>query len=171
MTPSQRMIFLDRIHSQVDLLEKQRGTSRIAWMPKVIGALVMLVALMLLWVSVKPGVFLEWKVTGESPGTFNIYRSIDGQENYYFVREVAAIPGVDSYHYTDTGILPGLKYSYRVEGVQGELTLAVGQASASSSSEIFLVQIAILLISAFLGYSITLIMQMRIPGYLRLRYR
>ena len=141
------------------------------WLPRSFGVAMMLLVIFALWLSVRPGVVLDWKVSGELPSTFRVYRAVDGSASFRLIREIEAEPGVDQYRYVDSLLLPGLDYSYRVEGVHQGGTLAVSEAIRSSSLSVLFAHFAILLISTMIGYAVILLVRVRLLVLLNTQYQ
>jgi hypothetical protein len=137
-----------RIHSQ----PKVRPLNITPWMSWSLGAALTLLVMVILWISVRPGVALEWAVNENSLANFRIYRSELGRENYRLIAQVPAQSGALEYSFVDTLLIPGRSYIYRVEGMEGEGFIAVSQAIASSPLAALPGQLAILFTSLVMGY-------------------
>lgn len=123
------------------------------------GFVLACIILVFLWMTVRPGVALAWRVDGESPEQFRIYRAIEGSEEYQLVSEMAARDTVTEYQYIDATPLPLKNYVYRVEGVGKVGRLALSQTVSSSPLSVLPGQLAILLTSILLAYLLVSFMQ------------
>jgi hypothetical protein len=162
---------LQRIYSRLSDTNKPVMTRYYAWLPRALGLAMMVVAVIALWLSVRPGVVLEWKVSGEVPSTFRVYRAMDYAGSYRLIREIAAEPGVEQYRFVDTLLIPGLNYSYRVEGVRQDNTLTASKSVSSSSLSVLFSIFAILLVSSMIGYAVILLMRIRFLDFPKTQYQ
>ena len=115
LTPSGEVLsgLLGSIHSGETLRSKDQSK----WFARSIALSLALLVFLGLWWLVRPGVVLGWKVSGELPTEFILYRAHLGSENFKLIHKVAAQQDVNYYEYTDLVILPGQAYQYKVEGI------------------------------------------------------
>ena len=126
-----------------------RRTSRAArWLPAVSGAAVTMLALLLLWSVVRPGIGLQWSVDGPVPIAFRVYRAPAGSDRFEIVREIPAQSGKVDYAFVDTALWPGQVYQYRVEAVNAE---TVSATIAANGADVLPAQLAIVLSSLLIG--------------------
>lgn len=107
-----------------------------------------LLALLLLWNVVQPGIGLQWSVNGAVPAAFRVYRATAGSERFEFVREIPAQAGIVDYAYVDTALWPGQTYQYRVEAVNAESASAT---IAANGADVLPTQLAIVFSSLLIG--------------------
>ncbi len=107
-----------------------------------------MLALLLLWNVVQPGIDLQWSVNGPVPAAFRIYRASAGSQRFEFVREIPAQAGVMDYTYIDTTLWPGQVYQYRVEAVNAETASAT---IAANGADVLPTQLAIVFSSLLIG--------------------
>jgi hypothetical protein len=85
--------------------------------------LIALVALVLVWQALPPGISLEWSVEGELPTAFRVYRapatadSLTPGQPFTLLDELQANEAAAAYQFTDWLPLPGRDYVYRVEAL------------------------------------------------------
>ena len=130
------------------LLAQTRTSSRPAWLPLLSGAVSTVLALVLLWAIVQPGIGLQWSVNGAMPAAFRIYRAPLGSDRFVIVRELPAQAGMLNYSYVDTALLPGQTYEYRVEVVNAGTASAT---IAANGSALLPTQLAIICSSLLIG--------------------
>jgi hypothetical protein len=118
------------------------------WLPVLSGAVLAVLALLLLWNVVQPGIGLQWSVAGTVPAAFRVYRAPAGSDRFEFVREVPAQAGIMDYTYVDTALWPGQEYQYRVEAVNAETASAT---IAANGAEVLPAQLAIVFSSLLIG--------------------
>jgi len=118
------------------------------WVPMLSGAIFALLALLLLWNVVQPGIGLQWSVNGATPTAFRVYRAPAGSDRFEFLREIPAQPGTMNYSYVDTALWPGWKYQYRVEAVNDWATSAT---IAANGADVLPAQLAIVFSSLLTG--------------------
>ena len=118
------------------------------WLPVLSGAVLAVLALLLLWNVVQPGIGLQWSVNGAVPAAFRVYRATAGSERFEVVREVPAQAGIMDYTYVDTALWPGQTYQYRVEAVNAETASAT---IAADGAEVLPTQLAIVFSSLLVG--------------------
>ncbi len=118
------------------------------WLPVLSGAILTVLALLLLWNMVRPGIGLQWSVSGALPAAFRIYRAPAGSDRFEIVREVPAQSGVMNYTYVDTALWPGQTYEYRVGAVNAESASAT---IAANGADVLPTQLAIVFSSVLIG--------------------
>ncbi len=131
------------------VLSQIRATGHLpGWLPALSGVAFALVALLLLWNIVQPGIGLQWSVNGAVPTAFRIYRAPEGSDRFEIVREVPAQSGILDYTYVDTALWPGQAYQYRVEAVNVQTASAT---IAANGADVLPTQLAIVLSSLLIG--------------------
>ena len=120
------------------------------WLPVLSGAVFAVLALLLLWNVVQPGIGLQWSVNGAVPTAFRVYRAPAGSERFEIVREIPAQPGIMDYAYVDTALWPGQVYRYRVEAVNAGTASAT---IAANGADVLPTQLAIVFSSLLIGIS------------------
>jgi hypothetical protein len=118
------------------------------WLPVLSGAVLAVLALLLLWNVVQPGIGLQWTVNGAVPVAFRVYRAPAGSDRFEIVREIPAQSGIVDYTYVDTALWPGQAYRYRVEAVNAE---AASATISANGTDVLPTQLAIVLSSLLLG--------------------
>lgn len=76
-------------------------------LPQLAGAVFAVLALLLLWNVVQPGIGLQWSVNGAVPTAFRVYRAPAGSDHFEILREIPAQSGIMDYSYVDTGFVAG----------------------------------------------------------------
>lgn len=115
--------------------------------------------LALLWLSVRPGVSLEWSVETGEPSAFLIYRAPKGSTDFRLIKEIGASPGTRQYQFVDAGLVPGIAYTYRVEGVGAGGPPSVSRSISIDPLTVLPGQLAVLFTSLALGFSLALLAQ------------
>jgi hypothetical protein len=136
------------------VLTQARSATRVQraprWLSVLSGALLAVLALLLLWNVVQPGIGLQWSVNGAVPTAFRIYRAPAGSNDFEIVREVPAQSGITNYTYIDTTLWPGQAYQYRVEAVNADTASAT---VAANGADVLPVQLAIVFSSVLIGFA------------------
>src|SRR5512143_3540697 len=135
-----------RILAQARVISHARRVPR--WLPVLSGVVLAVLALLLLWNIVQPGIGLQWSVNGAVPVAFRIYRAPAGSDDFEIVREVPAQSGTFDYTFVDTTLWPGQAYQYRVEAVNAETASATVDANGA---DVLPTQLAIILSSLLIG--------------------
>ena len=130
------------------LAQAQARSKTPRWLPVLSGAVLAVLALLLLWNVVQPGIGLQWSVNGAVPVAFRVYRAPAGSQRFEFVREVPAQSGIMDYTYVDTALWPGQAYQYRVEAVNAETASAT---VAANGADVLPTQFAIVFSSLLIG--------------------
>jgi len=117
-------------------------------LPLLSGAAFAVLALLLLWNVVQPGIGLQWSVNGTVPTAFRVYRAPAGSDRFEILREIPAQSGTADYSYVDTALWPGQDYQYRVEAVNDR---AAAATVAANGAEVVPAQLAIVLSSLLIG--------------------
>jgi hypothetical protein len=166
------------VRRQIMNLTRQPQLSlwRTRWLPALSGLTLTVLALLMLWNVVRPGIGLQWSVTGELPVAFQVYRAPLGSDRFEFVREIPVQPGARTYTFIDTALWPGQAYQYRVVAtsmaaahtgsapVGAGPTIHVSGDSASDTiaahgAEALPTQLIIVLSSLLLGLTVTYALQ------------
>jgi hypothetical protein len=114
------------------------------------GAVLAVLALLLLWNVVQPGIGLQWSVNGALPTAFRVYRAPAGSDRFEILREIPARPGITDYSYVDTSLRLGQTYQYRVEVVNDREASAT---IAADGADVLPAQLAIVFSSLLIGIS------------------
>jgi hypothetical protein len=118
------------------------------WVPIV---LLLILAGILLWHVLPPGLVVQWSVQGKAPATFRVYRApAESSEidDFTLIGELAAESGVVDYGFTDLRLIPGQSFSYRVEAISDVGQLAASQAMVGDSLDALPGQLLLILIAA-----------------------
>jgi hypothetical protein len=118
------------------------------WLPVLSGAVVAMLALLLLWNVVQPGISLQWSVNGAVPAAFRVYRAPAGSDRFEILREIPARSGIMDYSFVDTALWPGQTYQYRVEAVDDR---AASATVAANGAELLPTQLTLVFSSLLLG--------------------
>lgn len=127
---------------------------QLAW-----GAALAMAVLVMLWITVQPGIVLQWAVADGPPMAFRVYRAPAGSADFGLIGELAADIDAQNYSYVDTRLLPGQRYVYRVEAVGHSGQMTASQAITASALEALPGQLAILLTSLMVGYGAMVVIQ------------
>jgi hypothetical protein len=119
-------------------------------LPVLSGAVFAVLALLLLWNVVQPGIGLQWSVKGAVPTAFRVYRAPSGSDRFEILREIPAQSGIIDYSYVDTALWPGQDYQYRVEAVNDR---AASATIAANGADVLPSQLAIVFSSLLIGIS------------------
>jgi len=138
----------------VPFWQSVRRPSLANWFYRGAGAALILLCLLLLWSLVQPGLALEWTVSGHPPEAFRVYRAPLGGGSPTLLGEIPVQPGAAAYRYVDNWLLPGAEYRYWVEAVNGGLVQS--ERVVGRSWELLPYQLALLLASLVMGYSLVL---------------
>lgn len=122
------------------------------WLPWTSGLVLAAFVLLALWLTVQPGIGLQWSVADGDVSSFRIYRAASGSNEFTLVRDIPAQPGIHDYAYIDTSLSLNPDYVYRIEGRQGELA-ASSPTITASALEAMRNQLIILSISLIAGLS------------------
>ncbi len=115
------------------------------------GIALAVITLVLLWLTIRPGVLLEWTVSGDSLAAYRVYRTQADSQESVLLGEIDSKPGEIRYTYLDVLSLPGQRYVYQVEGVTASGVSIVSQRVASQPLTALPGQLAILISSLVLG--------------------
>jgi hypothetical protein len=110
-----------------------------------------LIVLLLLWITIQPGIVLQWSVNDDPLASFRVYRAAVGSADFGLVGEFPADAVARQYSYVDTRLLPGQTYVYRVEAVSEGGGVDISQAITANALDALPGQLAILLTSLIAG--------------------
>ena len=145
---------------------------RTRWLPALSGLTLTVLALLVLWNVIRPGIGLQWSISGDLPAAFQIYRAPLGSDRFAIVREIPAQPDSQTYTFVDMALWPGQIYQYRVvatgvgatdvaatEGAVYLSTTAVSATIAADGAEALPIQLIVVLSSLLLGLTATYVLQ------------
>ena len=130
-----------------------------------------LVILVLLWVIIRPGVILNWRVAGNEVTSFKIYRSEAEGNKLQMLDEVPAEEAMTQYSYVDLFAWPFKEYVYSVEGMNQSTSLGTSVVTTSPAMIALPGQVALICASFISGYGLILLIRYRkllLIGNLRL---
>jgi hypothetical protein len=143
--PSRIWLTLER---RIFYADTRRGRSAASLLA---GIALTVITLVLLWLTIRPGVLLEWTVSGDSLVAYRVYRAQADSHKFVLLGEIDSKPGEIRYTYLDVLSLPGQRYVYQVEGVTASGVSIVSQRVASQPLTALPGQLAILISSLVLG--------------------
>lgn len=144
------------IISRISLPDSQANkASYLVWV-RMGSVLIGLMIVMVLWLTVQPGVVLQWSVEGNPPTTFRIYRALEGAQDYRLIHEVQAPVGMAEYQYIDTRLVPGRLYSYRIEGFHPGGNVSFSESVNSPALGALPAQLTIFIVGTLLAYTVYL---------------
>ena len=136
-----------------------QASRRMVW---IWGTGLTLMAFFLLWFLLPPGIVLEWSVQGQAPQAFRVYRApiadSGGAMEFALLEQIPAQPTAEAYRFTDSLLLPGQSYVYRVETLDQSGELVTSSQVMGDALETLPGQIAILLSAVIAGYGIALLL-------------
>lgn len=135
----------------------------------IIAAAIALAVMLSLWAALKPGIVLNWSVSGDIPETFRVYRSRPGAASYELIQEIASQPGVTNYRFIDLRLAPLNTFVYRVEGRVSGGGIALSQSVLAPPLPAFFAQLALFLTGLLVSLTLMTILEL-LPGVLRMRF-
>lgn len=115
----------------------------------------LVLAAVIMWQALPPGIVLQWSVEGHAPEAFRVYRADAGASadlsQFELLEELPASETAE-YTFTDFRLLPGQNYVYRVEGLNEAGQPAASQTIAGRGIDALPGQLAITLVLIFTGY-------------------
>ena len=113
-------------------------------------------AAIVLWRALPPGLEISWALDVPAPESFRVYRSpVNGSsgDDFSLIGELPVEAGVDRYDYIDLRLVPGQRFKYQVEAVDGSGNAITSQALIGDTLEalprqlIFFAIFAVLLVA------------------------
>ncbi len=146
-SPGVQTMVMARVHEQA----ARRSTLPAPWLRWAWGAAMAAATLLVLWLTIQPGVALQWTVNDGPLTAFRVYRAPAGSAEFALLRELPARPEAQQYTYVDTLLAPWQTYVYRVEGISLAGQSILSQAIAGRAWEALPYQLAILVLSLLAG--------------------
>lgn len=118
----------------------------------------LIVAGILLWQALPPGITLAWSTQAQEVQTFRIYRGNAGEnaglaeDKFVLVNEVPADSFDNTYTFTDVPLLPGNDIVYRIDAVDKQGLLATTKTLVGSGVNALLGQITLMVIGLSIVY-------------------
>ncbi len=144
-----------RLSVKTDVRAKDRSTR---WLGFASGLALTLSFLLFLWLLIQPGIVLHWNaVEGHPAVTYHIYRADAARAgDFTLVAEIQGNPGTLEYTFSDSLLIPGRTYVYRVESAAqtGEENAVQSQWVTSSSTGALVSLLALLGSSMILGFGL-----------------
>jgi hypothetical protein len=109
---------------------------RLAW---VLVTALALFAVAIVWFALPPAISLKWSVSGGQPNEFRVYRAQVARDyeaasvDFMLLNTVPADQAVLSYMYSDLQILPGQRYLYRVDALDGSGVIVKSNTTLANS--------------------------------------
>jgi hypothetical protein len=130
---------------------------RVEW-NVIAGSFLTLIILVLLWLTARPGMALQWSLEHDGISIFRIYRAAQGSNQFELLKEIPAQTNQLQYRFVDSILIPGKDYRYRVEGVRSNGVSTFSQVVDGSFLDLLPGQLALLLSSIIVSVEIMLIM-------------
>jgi hypothetical protein len=125
-----------------------------------------MIAFVILWIIVKPGVELGWSLDENVPTTFHVYRTLAKDGNRKLIGVIHANSDNQEQEFFDI-LTPAFRSIYSIEGVTKNGQEFSSQTLVVNTSEVILTQITILAISILLGWETVMILKyFRLNKYL-----
>ena len=120
-----------------------------------------MVILVLLWVIIRPGVILNWRVAGGEVTSFKVYRANADGSKLLMLDEVPAEEVMTQYSYVDLFAWPFKAYVYSVEGMNRSTSLGTSIVTTSPAMIALPGQVALICASFISGYGLILLIRYR----------
>jgi hypothetical protein len=137
---------------------KRQGATQISMVhPYALG--LALAILIILWTILRPGVVLNWKVSGGEVTSFRIYRSIEGSNEFRLLDDIPVHNGEANFRYVDIVSLPFIDYTYYIEGFFQATSVGISQVVTGNPVVALPGQLALVCASLFMGYGIVILIR------------
>lgn len=113
-----------------------------------------LLVLFILWLTIRPGIILNWTVQDGDPSGFRVYRALQGSENFKLVGEIPASINSSKYAFEDMMPLPVGVYKYRIQGIEPSGLAFTSLPVSGSVLNVLISQLAMVVTSLILGYGL-----------------
>ena len=120
-----------------------------------------MVMLVLLWLTIRPGVELNWTIHNSNVTSFKVYRSSVEGSNYRLLDEIPVEKSDGDYSYIDIFYWPFEQYIYYIEGMRSQDSLGVSQVVADNSWLALPGQLVIICASLTIGYGVIMLIRNR----------
>lgn len=130
-----------------------------SWLSWIMGGVLALVLFLVFWISLQPGLVLQWTVLGNIPEVFQIYRIKPKSGEYRLIGEIEANPEIINYKYTDSPILFSGEYQYKIEGLYNSENQILQESISVSMTNILIDQVIIVIISILFGIIVSVMLQ------------
>ena len=133
---------------------------RVSWRPSLVWPLtvtILVLAVILLWRTLPPGLEVSWSLSGPAPESFKVYRaSVDStsSDEFSLIGELPAQTGIAKYDYTDIRLVPGQQFLYQVEAIGDSGNTITSAALVGNALEAFPRQLLFLIILAVIGFAV-----------------
>jgi hypothetical protein len=149
---------LQRLRKQIKYQSGSQSKQSSMWPVWAIQIILALLAFILVWRGLPPGIILKWSVREGEPSKFLIYRaeleSPDALEDNHFVllKEIPAHGREKLYEFMDMRLLPGQTYIYRVEAVDQQGRAADAQSITGQGLDVLPSQLALIFATSVVAY-------------------
>lgn len=145
----------ERLIGEIRTALPRRGRSLSIQWTQVLSCALALILLAGLWLLVKPGVVIRWRLAAASelPEAFRVYRGLAGEEDFRLLGEIPTRMDARQYEYSDVWAIPGREYVYRIEAVSAQGTVTISESRRSSPWVALPWQLAVLAVSLVMGYA------------------
>jgi len=138
-----------RVRAQTAVLPQLRPLPR--WLQAAWSLTLALACALILWGAWQPGVVLQWQAPGGAWTAFRVYRAPAGSAEFALLEELPVQQEAAAYRYTDSRLLPGEEYVYRVEGVTAAGNVVLSETVHGGGAEMLPQVFSIILFSLGLG--------------------
>lgn len=140
-----------RAWAMITVNRRSSRRSSWSWTRFLVGASLAMLTLIMLWLTLRPGVVLQWSVSDDSPVVYQIYRAPLGSQSFELLDELDAELGVQDYSYLDIAQFPGQAYIYRIQAISPSGSLLFTNTVTSQPLGVLPGQLAIILASIAAG--------------------
>lgn len=134
--------------------------SRVSWRPSLVWPLtvtILVLAVILLWRTLPPGLEVSWSLSGPAPESFRVYRAPAGSSassEFSLIGELPAKSGIDEYGYRDIRLVPGQQFLYQIEATSDSGVTITSAAQIGNSLDAFPGQLLFSLMFAVIGFAV-----------------
>ncbi len=149
---------LQRIRKQIRHQSSSESKQSSMWPVRTLQLILALLAFILVWRGLPPGIVLEWSVRDGEPSKFLVYRaelaspdSLD-DNNFVLLKEIPAHGREKLYEFIDVRTIPGQTYIYRVEAVDQQGRAADAQSITGQGLDVLPSQLAFIFAASVVAY-------------------
>jgi hypothetical protein len=149
---------LKRIRKQVKNQSRSESKQSSMWPVWAIQITLALLAFILVWRGLPPGIVLEWSIRDGEPSKFLVYRAELGSlntledSNFVLLKEIPVSEQETLYEFMDMRLLPGQTYIYRVEALDQQGQAATAQSVTSQGLDVLPGQLALIFAASVIVY-------------------
>ena len=149
----------ERLMARVRACNLPQQTTIPLWFTRAWCMTLAITTLLFLWVTLQPGIRLQWSINQAQIAAFNIYRAPAGSADFALLYASTNPPQAREYRFVDTALWSGRAHSYRIVALGAEGQRLFSNEVIAGAHTALPGQLAVILTSIIVGYSAVMLIE------------